>query len=233
MKKKMICALMLLMVALMTLNVSWARLDDGYGAANKSVFESGGSQSSGSQSVKAQRKSLLDQILDQGNGLNGRDDGNFGGNIANYIKNDVVPVVGVIGNLVFAAVTVILGAKYIWSGADGKSTVKETLPTFIAAVIFFYAAESLVNVFFGATGGLNTSSYNSLANQIIGTINNVVRYAAFGGILVIGLKYMFESADGKAKIKERLVPMVLGIVLVFSATTFVNFIITIGRSTLN
>lgn len=189
--------------------------------------------------VEVESTGLMQDIINEGNNFtNAGSDNGLGSSIAEFINGDIKDVVSLVGNLVFAGITVILGAKYIWSGVGGKSQVKETLPSFITAVMFFYLAVEITGIFSPKTdgslgAGLNTiTNYDSLAKLIIGTINVVVKYVSLGGIVFIGLKYMFASADGKAEIKDKLAPMALGIVLVFSASTIVNFIITAGWQTL-
>lgn len=178
---------------------------------------------------------ILQDIISQGNRFqNSGGDTGLGSSIANYITGDIKTIVSVIGNLIFAAVTVILGAKYIWSGVEGRSQVKETLPNFIAAVLFFYLAVEITGLFSPKTSGSigselgGVTDYNSLALKIIGTVNTVVKYASFAGVVFVGLRYMFASAEGKSQIKDSLVPMTLGVVLVFAATTVVDFIIKVG-----
>lgn len=189
--------------------------------------------------IKVESSSLIQDIISEGNSFtNAGQDNGLGSSLAGFINGDIKDVVSLVGNLVFAGITVILGAKYIWSGVSGKSQVKETLPSFITAVMFFYLAVEITGIFSpksaGSLGsGLNSiKDYDSLAKLIIGTINLVVKYLALGGIIFIGLKYMFASADGKAQIKDKLAPMALGIVLVFSASTIVDFIIQAGWQTL-
>ncbi len=183
--------------------------------------------------------SLIGDIISEGNEfVNDRENIGLGNSVKSYIEGDIKQLISLVGNLVFACVTVILGAKYIWSGVEGRSSVKETLPTFIAAVIFFYLAKEITDLFSPKTSGSIGSSiagitnYNSLAGGIVGTINLIVKYLAFAGIVFIGVKYMFASSDGKAQIKEKLVPMTLGIVLVFSASAVVDFIISVGQQTI-
>ena len=171
---------------------------------------------------------LLDDIIDQGNDFSGTSTG-IGPTISSFIKTDVVGIIGAIGNLVFAAVTVILGAKYIWSSAEGKAQVMESLPAFVLAIVFFYLGESLVTFLLSAGGEVTSvDNWDELSNNIIWIINTIVRYASFGGILVLGLKYMFSSAEGKSKIKTDMGGFFLGIVFVFSATSVVEFIRTIA-----
>lgn len=175
---------------------------------------------------------MLDEIISQGTGFKGSST-DIGTTLSKFIKGDIMNTVLLIGNLVFAAVTVILGAKYIWSSAEGKSQVMESLPAFVVSVIFFYLASSLVDWFTGATSNITSAkNWNTVAGNIIWIVNTVVRYAAFGGILVLGLKYMFASAEGKSQMKTNVGGLIIGIVFVFLASTVVDYIIDIGEAVL-
>jgi len=180
--------------------------------------------------VNVHATGLLNNIISQGNSFgNSGSTTSLGTKLSAFIKGDVMSAVLAIGNLIFAAVTVILGAKYIWSSAEGKSEVMESLPTFVVAIIFFYLGETLVTWLTG-TGGLATSisgatSWTSISGKIIWIVNTIVRYAAFGGILFLGLKYMFASADQKADIKQGLIYLSIGAILVFCATTIIKFVV--------
>lgn len=139
-----------------------------------------------------------------------------------------------IGYLVFAIVTVGLGIKYIWSGVEGKTKIKETLPAFIIAVVFFYLASSVSSFATGAFEVINSAtSIEDATSNIWATFAGVAQVLAFGGLVFIGIKYLFESSEGKAKLKERLAPMLLGIIFVFCAAGVVNYIIAIGNATIN
>ena len=54
--------------------------------------------------------------------------------------------------------------------------------------------------------------------QIIGTIVSV------GTLMIIGIRYMFASVEEKAEYKERIFPYLIGAVLLFGASTFVNIL---------
>jgi len=173
--------------------------------------------------------SFFNEIIEAGSSFGGSNSG-IGTIGHNFIHNNVVPIISLIGNLVFACVTVILGAKYIWSSAEGKSQVMESLPAFVLAVIFFYLGETIVTSLQGSTGTLTSAKeWNTVAGTVLGTINLVVRYLAFGGILYLGLRYMFASADGRSQIKTNMGGLVLGLVFVFMASKVVDFIIDIGE----
>jgi len=183
---------------------------------------------------------ILTNIIDEGNRFSDNTSEEEEGltNYEDFINEKIIPIIKAVGNLIFAIVTVVLGVKYIWSGVQGKSDVKQVLPNFMAAVIFFYLATELIALFDpneDSTIGdfFQVSNYETLAANIMGTVNFVVKYLAFGGVIFIGVKYMFESADGKAQIKDKLVPVVLGIVLVFCASSVVDFIIAISQQTIH
>ena len=171
----------------------------------------------------------LDEIFKRSNfGSGGFSE--FGG-ITDLVKAFGTEIIQPIGYLIFAIATVGLGVKYIWSGYEGKSKVKETLPVFIIAVLMFYLADNVLNLVSSALSSTrNATSLEDVTGSIWANVITVVQLLAFGGILFIGVKYLIESPDGKAKLKERLAPMILGIIFVFCAAGVVNYIIKIGTS---
>lgn len=54
--------------------------------------------------------------------------------------------------------------------------------------------------------------------RIVGTIVSV------GALMVIGIKFMLGSAEEKAEYKDRMYPYIIGAVLLFAASTFVDVI---------
>ena len=186
--------------------------------------------------VNVSATGLLNNIFTQGTnfGKNGTVTNNsIGSKLSGFIKGDVMTALGLIGNLIFAGVTVILGVKYIWSSADGKASVLESLPTFVVAVIFFYLGGTLVTWLGDAADPIkNATSWDTISGTVIGTINLVVQYAAFGGILVLGLKYMFASAEGRAQLKTNMGGFIIGLVFVFCASKVVEYIVAVGNNVL-
>lgn len=189
------------------------------------------------------KNSFLDNIFGDGNdffnGAKGTEDENSFGNKINEYINDggIMQAVIAFGNLVFAIVTVTLGAKYIFSGIEGKSIIKETLPTFVVGVIFFYLASNLVAFFTNdmGTGVLNvlfggTPNFSTIEGSIWSTISIIINTISIAGIVFIGLRYMFAGPDSKADIKKSLLPVTLGIIFVYCAFQVLNFIVKIGSS---
>ena len=185
-------------------------------------------------SINIYATSFLNNIIQQGTNFGNKGSStDLGDELEWFLTQEIVPIVDLVGNLVFAAITVILGAKYIWSGAEGKSQVMESLPAFLVAILFFYLGESIVTWLTGASLTIaSANSWNTISGKIIGTINLVVKYAAFGGILYMGLRYMFASAEGKSQIKTNMGGVILGITFVFMASKVVDFVIAVGEGML-
>lgn len=171
---------------------------------------------------------MLDKIIEQGSGFNGSTSG-IGNEVKSFIEDDILTAVTSIGNLVFAAVTVILGMKYIWESAEGKAQILESLPGFILAVVFFYLGKDLVLWLNDSTNGIGSittaTTWTSVAGKVIWVINTIVRYGSFAGIIFMGLRYMFAAADTRANLKSSFGGMVIGILFVFAASQVVDYII--------
>ena len=175
---------------------------------------------------------ILKDIFIQANNFKGTS-GEIGTKLKQFIIDEIIPIVSIIGNLIVAGITVILGAQYIWSSAEGKSKVLESLPTFVVAIIFFYLGEKLVSSLI-STGNqvFDVTSWEQLSNNIIWIVNTIVHYVSFAGIIVLGIKYIFASAEGKSRLKTSMGALIIGILFVFSASTVVDFIIKIADETI-
>ena len=188
--------------------------------------------------------SFLNDVIGQGTGfVSGHKTEAIGNAVKTIIIDQIKPAVFSIGTLIFAAVTVILGVKFIWSSAEGKSEVQEALPGFVLAIIFFYLAEPLVNFLLGSTvsftgvssisgmvssSGGGATSWTKIAGTTIRLINYVVKYLALAGLVYLGINYMIASAEGKANMKVNMAGAVIGVIFTFLATNVVQFIIDAG-----
>ncbi len=97
---------------------------------------------------------------------------------------------------------------------------------------------------FALGNGFNENIYNSISNKnvstsiatpaerIVGTICTILQILAVGGIVALGVKYMFSGASDKANIKQTLIYAVIGLILVFSASAVVKMVIGIGNDLL-
>ena len=77
---------------------------------------------------------------------------------------------------------------------------------------------------YGDDGGLATK-----AGQIMGMIRNVAVIASVIIIMILGVKYMLGSVEEKADYKKSFIPLIVGIVLVVSATSIASFIFNMAK----
>lgn len=70
----------------------------------------------------------------------------------------------------------------------------------------------------------DSTSMKNLAGKILGFIRNI---AIVGGVVIIailGVKYMMGSLEEKAEYKKSMIPLIVGIVVVMSATTIAKLL---------
>ncbi len=75
-----------------------------------------------------------------------------------------------------------------------------------------------------ATYGSDDGGLSAKAGQIMGMIRNVAVIAAVIILMILGVKYMLGSVEEKADYKKSFIPLIIGIVLVVSATAIATFI---------
>ena len=77
-------------------------------------------------------------------------------------------------------------------------------------------------------GGIEKGSIDT-ADRVIknvwGTVLTVLQVLAVAAIVVAGVKYMFAGADEKANLKNGLLVLAVGAILVFGASTVVKLLI--------
>lgn len=70
----------------------------------------------------------------------------------------------------------------------------------------------------------DTSEVKTLAGKVIGLLRNISVIAGVILLTVIGIKFMLGSAEEKAEYKKSLIPLVVGIIVVMSATTLTSLV---------
>ena len=116
-----------------------------------------------------------------------------------------------------------------------KKTVKILTVVLLAIVLITFTT----NVFAAANVEINpatlTPSYGNSdamtnkAGQIMGLIRNVAIIASVIIIMVLGVKFMLGSVEEKAEYKKSVMPLIVGIILVVSATTIASFIFNMAK----
>lgn len=149
------------------------------------------------------------------------------GDIIGFL-DPLVTLVKTVGNMIFVAITVILGVKYIWGGVESKASVKDSLMTLVVAALVFYGWNTISGLFMsGDNLSFIRGDFESTAQSIYSIVIYVANFLAVGGIVYIGIRYMMAGAEGKAQLKTKSVPVVLGIIMVYATITFLNLIVGI------
>lgn len=62
------------------------------------------------------------------------------------------------------------------------------------------------------------------AQRIWGSFTLIAQILSFAGIVILGIRYMYMSADQRADVKKTFVYLIIGMILVFGASTVVQFV---------
>ena len=81
-------------------------------------------------------------------------------------------------------------------------------------------------------GQNGVTKVDSIAKRVWPTILRVVQIAAFSGLIIAGIRYMFASATDKADIKKSMLILVTGLAIVFGASVLVEIIYNITKEAL-
>lgn len=154
----------------------------------------------------------------------------FGGDGVDDALAGIRSMIFDVGNVIFILVTAFLGVKYIWGGVDSKFSVKNSLMTLVVAAIVFYgwnAVTDILDIQGLLTGNTSASGVDGFVGKVYNTIMYIINFAAVGGIIYIGIRYMMAGADGKAEMKLKGIPIIMGIIMVYGTVNLINFILKI------
>lgn len=167
-----------------------------------------------------------------------------GGNIGNLaetnstvgrIIGEFERMINIIGTTVIVSVTTFLGIKYMYGSAEAKSSVKDNLLTLLVACIFFFGWNAIWNILFNSgTGGLilNEGGYENVVGNIFKVISLAANILAVGGVIFMGIKYIFAGATGKAELKGKSGIFIVGVILAFCSVGVLNYISSVVNQVL-
>lgn len=98
-------------------------------------------------------------------------------------------------------------------------------PSIMAAPTTPVASDGGVQGIINRATGNGVSSITGAADRVWTTVLTILQIAAVAAIVIAGVRYMFSSAEQKADIKKGMIILVIGAVLVFGASTVVQFIL--------
>ena len=172
-------------------------------------------------------------------------DGSTNTYLDNSVLTDIASLVEVAGTGVIAIATVVIGVKYLLGSVADKASAKENLITLLVACLFFFGWSNIRDVlivgnraFSNDTGGVtqidgtttlfflqNTSTgIGSAFSNVFGIVLVVAQIIAILATAYMGIKYVFGGANNKAKLKEKSIGYIIGIIMIFTTLNFLKFI---------
>ena len=144
----------------------------------------------------------------------------------------------IIGTLVITIATIVLGLRYIFASAEGKSLAKENAISLLVACVLFFGWAYIANMLFDKNSMtfILTPSNSQISQlterdltQVVATkifmvFKLIAQIVAIIGIFYVGIKYIFSGAQGRADLKGKSFPLIIGIILTFSAFEILNIV---------
>lgn len=81
----------------------------------------------------------------------------------------------------------------------------------------------------GGTDTIDKDALNTTSKYIYNVLFTIAVVIAFAIGIIIGIQFIVGSVDEKAKIKETLVPYIIGVCIIFGAFTIWKIVVTIGE----
>lgn len=78
------------------------------------------------------------------------------------------------------------------------------------------------------SANVDTSKINTTAGRVIKLIRNVAAIAAVLILTILGIKYMIGSTEERAEYKKSFIPLIVGIIVVVSATSIASLLFSIA-----
>ena len=103
-----------------------------------------------------------------------------------------------------------------------KKFMLRVMPIVLVAMVVLAGTVSAAVDIYNPTGSVGR--VDDVANNVWGTVLTVLRVCAVAAIVFAGVKYMFASAENKADIKNGMIGLVVGAILVFGASIVVQLI---------
>lgn len=150
------------------------------------------------------------------------------------VLEDLVNLIKFAGNAIFIVVAIVLGIKYMYGSAEGKADVKDGLISLTVAMVLFYGWSTIQTILVDGGNlifikGTDTDTVTAIYNTVVYFLNII----ATGVVIYVGVKYLMSGAEGKADLKGKGVPFVVGLILTFASVTFLNFLGDVIESIFN
>lgn len=116
-----------------------------------------------------------------------------------------------------------------------KKSLKIFAVVLIAMLVVFYVstssyADSAKDVIGGInadTSGINSQGMKTIAGRVLGLLQIVSAILAVILVAYLGFKMVLGSANEKADVQKQFIPLIIGVTIVFAATSIANLLLGI------
>ena len=112
-----------------------------------------------------------------------------------------------------------------------KMTKIVTVLLIVATLLSAFSMVFGVEIPGGTTGGYANTGLSATVRNIIGIVQFICYAAAVILLVMLGIKFMTASPDGKAEVKKSAVIYVVGAILVFATGLLLNLIKNVANNT--
>lgn len=117
--------------------------------------------------------------------------------------------------------------------------MKKVLSVFLIVLILLIAinnivyADAVTDSMREWNKGSNSSAIQKMGGGILAVIQVVGSAVSLITLIILAIKYMSTSTNEKASIKQRLIPYLIGAIIVFGASNILGLIANMANSVLN
>ena len=108
---------------------------------------------------------------------------------------------------------------------------------FVPIILILLSSTVLADDITSAMTGVGQSTGNAkiltIGGQILSVVLAIAQVAAIISLLVMAIKYMISAPADKAEYKAKLVPYIIGAVLIFASATFLSIAQGLGQAITN
>lgn len=154
---------------------------------------------------------------------------------------EITNILAAIAGFVCVFKLIQIGIMFVLTGANDRSNAKTSLlPWIIGTVVcggYLLIGNSIISIIQGAAGGGGVTSpgdpgaaIKTLGEEALDIIGIVAWFVAIGMVIYIGIKYIFTGAGGMAKVKTTLFPLIVGLVIIGSASQIASAVVSVASS---
>ena len=116
-----------------------------------------------------------------------------------------------------------------------KKSLKIFAVVLIAMLVVFsvstssyaYSAKDVIGGINADTSGINSQGMKTIAGRVLGLLQIVSAILAVILVAYLGFKMVLGSANEKADVQKQFIPLIIGVTIVFAATSIANLLLGI------